>query len=77
MKYIPVDNTNREFIGGHWNKKYIRAIQSILLVKRGIVSSNRSFFEKAFGKTLDEYFEILMMPEDFIIYRKYFEMEKN
>jgi Radical SAM superfamily len=77
MKYIPVEDTNREFVSDHWTKKYIRAIQSILLVKRGIVSTSRSFFEKAFGRTLDEYFEILMMPEDFIIYRKYFEEEKG
>lgn len=77
MKYIPIEDTHRAFISSHWNKKYIRAIQGILLVKRGIVSSRRSFFEKAFGRTLDEYFEILMMPEDFIIYRHYFEVEKG
>ncbi len=77
MKYIPIDNTNREFVSDHWHKKYIRAIQAVLLVKRGIVSTHRSFFEKAFGKTIDEYFEILMMPEDFIIYRKHFEIEKG
>lgn len=73
MKYIPVFEIDREYLGKHWNKKYIRAIQAILLVKRGIVSTNRSFFEKAFGKTLEEFYEILMMPEDFIIYRFYFE----
>ncbi len=73
MKYIPVTHTNREHIGEHWNKKYIRAIQAILLVKKGIVSTHKSFFEKAFGSNLEEYFEILMMPEDFIIYRNNFE----
>ncbi len=75
MKYIPVFEIDREYLGKYWYKKYIRAIQAVLLVKRGIVSTNRSFFEKAFGKTLEEYFEILMMPEDFIIYRFHFERE--
>ena len=73
MKYIPIFEINRDYIGKHWNKKYIRAIQSILLAKKGIVSTNRSFFEKAFGATIDEYYEILAMPEDFIIYRSYYE----
>lgn len=73
MKYIPVFELNREYVGKHWNKKYIRAVQAILLVKKGIVSTNRSFFEKAFGKTIEEFYEILLMPEDFIIYRFHFE----
>lgn len=73
MKYIPVFELDREYIGKHWNKKFIRAIQAILLVKRGIVSTNRSFFEKAFGNSIDEFLEILFLPEDFIIYRFHFE----
>jgi len=73
MKYSPVNKTNREFYGTYWNKKYLRAIQCVLLVKKGIVSTVKGFFEKAFGKTSEEYFELLMMPEDFIIYRSFFE----
>lgn len=73
MKYIPISRTDRGHLGKYWNKKYIRAIQSILLVTKGIASTTRGFFEKAFGNTIEEYFEILMMPEDFIIYRKHFE----
>ena len=73
MKYIPVTHINRDYIGPHWNKKFIRAIQAVLLVKRGIVSSYKTFFEKAFGRTMEEYLEIMMMPEDFIIYRSHFE----
>lgn len=75
MKYIPVFELDREYLGKYWYKKFTRAIQAVLLVKKGIVSTNRSFFEKAFGKTIDEYHEILMMPEDFIIYRFHFEKE--
>ncbi len=73
MKYSPISLTNRKYIGKHWNKKYLRAINDVLLVKKGIVSSSRSFVEKAFGKNLDEFFKILAMPQDFIIYRNYFE----
>ena len=76
MKYIPLfgeDAKHRDYLGKHWNKKYIRAIQSILNVTKGIVADGRSFFEKAFGKNLDEYFDILYMPETYIIYRKLFE----
>lgn len=77
MKYIPLfgeDAKHRDFTGDFWNKKFIRAIQSILNVTKGIVapaSNNEksSFFEAAFGRDLEEYFEILYMPETYIIYR--------
>lgn len=76
MKYIPLfgeDAKHRQFIGDKWNKKFIRAIQSILNVTKGIVASERPFFEKAFGKNIQEYFNILYMPETYIVYRKVFE----
>lgn len=76
MKYIPLfgeEAKDRNFIGDHWNRKYIRAIQSVLNVTKGIVAPGRAFFQKAFGKNLDEFREILFMPETFIIYRYFFE----
>ena len=77
MKYIPLfgeEAKHREFTGKHWNKKYIRAIQSILNVTKGIVAPAQkdiktSFFDAAFGKNLEEFFDILYMPETYIIYR--------
>jgi len=84
MKYIPIKgeaSKDRSFTGPHWNKKFIGAIQAILNVTKGIVAppsrheSGDSFFKKAFGKNLDEYQEILYMPETYIIYRKLFENE--
>lgn len=77
MKYIPLfgeEAKGRVHTGKHWNKKFIRAIQSILNVTKGIVAPSRrnqesSFFEEAFGKDLEEFFEILYMPENYIIYR--------
>lgn len=76
MKYIPLfgeDAKDRKFVGDHWNQKYIRAVQSVLNVTKGIVAPGRSFFQKAFGKNLTEFREILLMPETFIIYRYFFE----
>ncbi len=78
MKYIPLfgeEAKGRNHIGKFWNKKFIRAIQSISNVTRGIVPPERSFFQKAFGSTEEEYFELLYMPETFLIYRSLFEEE--
>lgn len=76
MKYIPLfgeEAKDRKYIGKFWNKKFIRAIQAISNVTRGIVPPGQSFFKKAYGKDIDEYFEILYMPETYIIYRQLFE----
>ncbi|MGC8491298.1 MAG: hypothetical protein ACP5SH_06135 [Syntrophobacteraceae bacterium] len=76
MKYIPLYGKNsldRNFVGKYWNRKYLRAVQCILNVKHGIGMTRKSFFEKAFGRNLDEYFEILMLPESYILYRFHFE----
>ena len=32
-----------------------------------------NFFERAFGKNLNEYFEILIMPEPFILWRNFYD----
>jgi hypothetical protein len=77
MKYIPLfgeEAKGRVHTGKHWNQKFIRAIQSILNVSKGIVapsyrSREDSFFREAFGKDLEEFKEILYMPEQYIIYR--------
>ncbi|GAA4339707.1 hypothetical protein [Flaviaesturariibacter amylovorans] len=76
MKYIPLfgeDAKSRDYIGKKWNRKFIRAIQSILNVTKGIVAPGRSFFEKAFGSNEDIFFEILYMPEAYIVYRYFFD----
>lgn len=83
MKYIPLfgeEAKHREYTGKHWNKKFIRAVQSILNVTKGIVApakraEKRSFFEKAFGETVEDFFDILYMPEVYIIYRDVFETQ--
>jgi hypothetical protein len=75
MKYIPLfgeEAKGREYVGKKWNKKFIRAIQSILNVTKGIVAPGKSFFCHAFGNTLEEFHRLLYMPEQYIIYRKVF-----
>lgn len=72
MKYSPITGEfcrNRKYIGEHWNKKYLRGIQCILLVTHGVVGPKRQFFEKSFGKDVNEFIKILTLPERFIVYR--------
>ena len=82
MKYHPIRKQddweedyshNRDYIGLHWNRKYIRAIQAILNSTKGKIGRGKDFFEKAFGKDLDEFHKLLDMPETFIIYRFFFD----
>jgi hypothetical protein len=72
MKYSPISgkfSKNRKYIGKQWNKKYLRGVQCILLATHGVVGPKKQFFEKAFGKDVDEFVKILTLPEDYIIYR--------
>ncbi len=73
MKYHPIDDPdyfdNREYIGAHWNRKFIRSIQAVLNATKGKIGRGKSFFEEAFGKDIDEFYKILWMPEAFIIHR--------
>lgn len=73
MKYSPISETDRTYIGVNWCKKSIRAISAILQVTKGVVAAGSSFFYKAFGNDLDEYFELLAMPRELIMFRSYFE----
>ena len=73
MKYAPIDRTDRIYIGRHWNRVFLSNIYAILNVTKGIVAEGSAFFEKAFGKDIDEYFEILSMPREFVMYRSFFE----
>lgn len=73
MKYSPIDRTDRDYIGVNWTKKSIRAISAILQVTKGVVAAGSDFFYKAFGSTLDEYFELLAMPRELIMFRFHFE----
>jgi len=77
MKYHPISDENyfmnRDYIGKHWNRKFIRSVQAVLNSTKGKIGKGVDFFEEAFGKDLDEYMKILWMPETFIIYRRIFD----
>ena len=73
MKYSPINETDRSFIGENWDKKSVRAISAILQVTKGVVAAGSGFFYKAFGNNLDEFFELLAMPRELIMFRSYFE----
>ena len=77
MKYHPIEDpeyfSNRDYIGEHWNRKFIRTIQAILNSTIGKVGKGHDFFCKAFGSNEEEFFKLLYMPEAMIIYRFYFE----
>ena len=73
MKYHPVRDPayfrNRDYTGRHWNRKFIRAIQAVLKATKGKIGRGRDFFFEAFGHDIEEFHDILYMPEPFIIYR--------
>ena len=69
MKYIPVNATDRSHVGPNWNRRYLRSIQCILNVTKGVVSARHDFFHEAFGRNHEHYLEILAMPDQYIIER--------
>jgi len=60
---------NRDYIGKHWNRKFIRSVQAVLNSTKGKIGRGKSFFEEAFGKDIEGFHKILWMPETFIIHR--------
>lgn len=74
MRYVDLKSKNRLTstpgnIGKHWNAKYLRAIQCVLIRTRGLVGTKRDYFLKAFGRDHEEFNKILLMPEPYIIHR--------
>lgn len=79
MKYHPINDPeyfkNRDYLGEHWNRKFIRAVQAVLNSTKGKIGKGVEFFEEAFGRDLDEFYKILWMPETFIIYRRKYDQK--
>ena len=76
MKYHPIKNDdyfmNRDYIGDHWNRKFVRAVQAVLNSTKGCIGRGLEFFYEAFGKDEARFWTIMWMPEAFIIYRMKF-----
>jgi len=78
MKFHPIFgdyHLNRDFIGKHWNRKFIRAVQVILNATKGKVGKGNSFFYKAFGHDEEEFHKLMYMPETYLLFRFFFQKE--
>jgi len=73
MRFIPMNDVNRRHVAAGWEWRYLRGFQCILLATKGMISPNPGFISFAFGETLDEFLEILSMPDRYIIYRREYE----
>jgi hypothetical protein len=69
MKYVPLDAKDRNHIGKNWTKTQLRGIQCILHATHGVVGPKKPFFNKAFGKSVDEFKYIISQPEELIFDR--------
>ncbi len=77
MRYIPLSDLKRGYIGANWNHKYLRAVQRMMIPTQGKGVASRSFFEAAFGKSKEEFVEFLAMPEELLGLRGHFVEKKD
>ena len=77
MRYIPLSDLKRGFVGAKWNAKYLRALQRMLVPTQGKGVSSRSFFETDFGTSPEEFVMFLAMPEEHLGWRGHFARRKN
>ncbi len=70
MRYIPIDAVDRKHVSRGWHWRYLRGIQCVLLATHGMVSPKARFFVGAFGRSYEEFLEILSMPDRYIIQRE-------
>ena len=70
MKYVPLDAKNRKYVGKNWTPTQLRGIQCILHATHGVVGPKRPFFERAFGRDVNEFKYIIEQPEESIFYRE-------
>ena len=77
MRYIPLNDLKRGYVGSEWNSKYLRALQRMLIPTQGKGVSSRSFFEADFGTSPEEFVMFLAMPEEHLGWRGHFAKKKN
>lgn len=73
MRYQPTDMKDRTHIGKHWNRYYLRSMQTILQATHGIVSGSPEFFRRAFGADMAEFEALLLRPEKYLFNRVWYE----
>jgi len=70
MKYVPLDAKDRTYINEpNWNWQFIRGVQRILNVTKGVVMTGMEFFNRAFGENEEAFLRILHMPERILMAR--------
>jgi hypothetical protein len=73
MRYQPTDLTERSHIGEKWTRYQLRALQLILQATHGVVSGHPSFFNRAFGESVEQFESLLLRPHHFIFNREWYE----
>lgn len=70
MRYIPLDAKDRRYVSPDWNPTQLRGVQCVLHATRGVVGPRKPFFERAFGRTAQEFKYIIEQPEELIFHRE-------
>ncbi len=73
MRYQPVNLKDRSHVGDKWNRYFLRSIQIVLQATHGVVSGAPAFFNRAFGNSEHEFFDLLARPQHFIFNRNWYE----
>lgn len=75
MRFQPTDLPDRSHVGKKWTRYQLRSMQLILQATHGVVSGAPDYFKRAFGDTATDFQRILMLPQDFIFNRDWFEFQ--
>lgn len=69
MRYIPLDSTERGYIGPGWNKKMMASLEKIKGCAGGGIAATWSSFISVMGESYEEFYEALVMPTAYVRYR--------
>jgi hypothetical protein len=73
MRYQPTDLPERSHIGERWTRYQLRSLQLILQATHGVVSGHPTFFNRAFGESVEQFEALLLRPHRFIFNREWYE----
>lgn len=77
MRYQPTNRPDRGHVGERWTRYQLRSMQIVLQATHGVVSGAPDFFKRAFGDTIDEFHQLLLLPHDFIFNRDWYEHDQG
>jgi len=71
MRFIPLNAKDRRYINiPNWTARQLRGVQCILHATHGVVGPRRPFFDRAFGKDVEEFKYIIEQSEEHIFHRE-------